>query len=71
MRGSPCYKCQDRWVSETSRCHMECKKYKEWRKEMDCENKIAAEKKEQLNDLFTVKSNSIKKNAKKKHIGEI
>lgn len=30
MSACPCKGCKDRWVTETSICHIYCDRYKEW-----------------------------------------
>lgn len=39
----PCKGCTDRWVSETSRCHAFCDKYKEWQRMVRAVNHIRSQ----------------------------
>lgn len=43
---SPCHGCTDRWVIADRNCHSTCKRWSEWKAELDAENKarLAAEK---------------------------
>lgn len=43
---APCKGCKDRYVTETTRCHSTCERYKEW---LELSSKAKAEKDKLLN----------------------
>lgn len=49
---SPCYKCNDRFVNESTRCHEMCIKYIAYRKEYDYYKRKEAERK--ISDSFII-----------------